>query len=177
MAIETYLIEDSEKMISEPEHLDEWTKIVGELGLEGQQKLAKPEKSPIPFIKMNSGMEHVYDLLCPNHGEVKSYSNTTIPLRVLSLIALAEREKYFSQIKIWDNNADPDPIAVGYSDDTYSSPKFIIARWGDELRSFEELKQIAKKKWIANKSIELNEKLNTIQTSAEKYFNGDWVNI
>lgn len=177
MAIETYLIEDSEKMIAEPEHLEEWTKTVEELGLDGQKGLAREDKSPVPFPMMNEGMKRVYKTLCPQQTRVKAYSNSTIPLRVLSLIALSEREKYFNKIEIWDDQESPDPIAVGYLNDSYSSPLYIIARWGDELRDFASLKKEAIAKWKERKSAEwrqkINEnqsKLNEIESQAQQYF-------
>jgi hypothetical protein len=189
MAIETYLIEDAEKFISEPEHLEEWSKLVDELELTGQRGLAHPEKSPIPFEAMKEVEQRVYNTLCPNVYEVKDYKNCTIPLRVLSLIALAEREKHFTKIRIWDDIKSPDPIAVGI---VYNDPNnewsgksyFKIGRWGDELRSFAELKQMAVKRWIEEKTLKLKENiseaqqnLENIQLKAEKHFNGDWVSI
>lgn len=185
MAIETYLIEDSEKMIAEPEHLEEWTKTVQELNLTGQQELMKEGKSPIPFNIMNTEQERVYGQLCPNQNKVKAYKNETIPLRVLSLIALAEREKYFEGIEIWDNNMKPDPIAVGIvAEGKYGRRCYLIARWGDELRAYTELKQIAMKSWIEEakrrlkeKISEANLKLQDIEGQAEKHFSGQWVSI
>jgi len=188
MAIETYLIEESEKMIAEPEHLEEWLKTVEELGLEGQKKLTKEEKSPIPFPKMRRVEYRVYETLCPNKEDVLKYSNNTIPLRVLSLIALAQREQYFVIIEIWDDHASPDPVAVGFADSSglYGENRnaFIIARWGDELRSFPELLKIAKEKWTIKNTTELKsrisdaqKKLETIQNQADKYFIGEFVFI
>lgn len=184
MAIETYMIEDADKLIAEPEQLEEWTKTVNELGLDGQISLMKQDKSPIPFAKMNETEERVYKTLCPQRTAVKSYNNGTIPLRVLSLIALSEREHYFPYIEIWDDHASPDPIAVGKSSDNYNADLYLIARWGDELRSFVELKQIAMQRWIEEKKTDLKDKISeaqnnlaNIETKAEKYFQGNWVNI
>lgn len=168
MAIETYLIEDSEKMISEPEHLDEWKKTVEELGLKGQKSLTKEDKSPCPFPLLNEGMKRVYSVLCPNKTSVKDYSNSTIPLRVLSLIALAEREHYFHKIEIWDDSENPDPIAVGYLTDSWDSPRYIIARWGDELKDFASLQKEAIKRWKTLKMIEWQEKVSELQSKIEK---------
>lgn len=177
MAIETYLIEDSEKMVAEPEHLEDWLKTIEELGLEGQKTLTKEEKSPIPFPLLNTGMERVYKTLCPTKTEIKKYSHSTIPLRVLSLIALAEREKYFNRIEIWDDNEKPDPIAVGYINGSYSSPMHIIARWGDELKDFASLKKEAMARWKEQKTAkwraeisELQAKLNNADSQCEQYF-------
>jgi len=146
MAIEVFLIEDSEKLITEPEHLEEWTKTVEELGLEGQKELAQPGKSPIPFQPMNAIMQTVYKILCPKSESVKSYKASTIPLRVLSLIALAEKEGYFKEIDIWHADDKPDPIAVGYVKGRYYTDEvFILARWGDELQDFPALEAKARK--------------------------------
>ena len=177
MAIETYLIEDSEKMISEPEHLEEWLKTVEDLGLEGQKELAKPGKSPIPFLAMNRAMERVYATLCPNKTKVHQYRNSTIPLRVLSLIALSEREKYFCKVEIWDDKEKPDPVAVGYLNDNYDSPTFLIARWGDELRDFPSLKNEAITRFRENKKRDYQAKLDSLEGDIAKYFAGDWTSF
>lgn len=180
MAIETYLIEESEKMIAEPEHLEEWQKSVEELGLEGQKQLAKPDKSPIPFPKMKSTEYRVYETLCPNKTEVKKYSSNTIPLRVLSLIALAQREEYFAGIEIWDDDTKPDPIAVGFTDaSAYAERKnyYIIARWGDELRSFVELRKMAEDRLTVEKRNDLQKRLSDLDNNICDYFNGKWVNF
>jgi len=171
MAIETFLIEDSEKMIAEPEHLEEWTKTVEELKLEGQKELVKPDKSPIPFLPMNANMRAVYKTLCPLYQDVKKYSSSTIPLRVLSLIALAQKEEYFKEIEIWHADDKPDPIAVGYIKDRYSNDgQFIIARWGDELQDFPTLE--AKAKEIYRKRVTAKVAEISIDGIVEKYFAG-----
>jgi hypothetical protein len=184
MAIETYLIEDSEKMIAEPEHLEEWNQLVEELNLDGQKTLKDGDKSPIPFPMMTTGERRVYEVLCPNKTEVKEYHNNTIPLRVLSLIALSQRENYFNEIQIWDDTAKPDPIAVGIVGDKWSGKHYIIARWGDELRAFAELKQLALVRWVEDNKAKLNEiiegaklHLATIDSLAVKHFNGEWISI
>lgn len=148
MAIETFLIEEAEKLIAEPEQIEEWTKTVEELGLKGQQELVKPEKSPIPFQPMNRRMQRVYQTLCPARIEVAKYNKSTIPLRVLSLIALAQKEEYFKEIEIWYDDKEPDPIAVGLTKSRYDDDgMFILARWGDELKDFPTLLNEAKERW------------------------------
>lgn len=178
--VEEFLVEESEKMVGELEHLDEWLSKVEELGLDGQKNLTKQDKSPIPFLIMNKSMERVYETLCPQKINVKQFADTTIPLRVLSLIALAKQEQYFHEIQIWSDNSSPDPIAVGKLTDSYNSPLYIIARWGDELRSFAELKKNAIQKCINQKTLEFkkqisefNNKLQDIDVLVEEYMNGD----
>lgn len=176
MAIETYLIEEAEKLISEPEEAEAWTKIVEEVGLEGQKQLVKPEKGPIPFIAMTKVMERVYETLCPGKEDVKKYKDSAIPMRVLSLIALSEREKYFHKIEIWSDKV-VDPVVVGYLTKEYSSPLFLIARWGDELRSFPELLQLAKERKKSQKLAEYKSKMNSIEWNIDTYFDGGWVSF
>lgn len=184
MAIETFLIEEAEALITDVELNEEWKQKVEELGLEGQKSLCNPGKSPIPFVRLKKGEERMFEELCPNRTSVKDYKEDTIPLRVLSLIALAEKEGYFGKIEIWHNYGSPDPIAVGYkknsegkADKWTNDGIFIIARWGDELRSFAELLSIAKKQWIETQKTILQEKLNAIESIANRYFKGEWVNI
>jgi len=169
MAIETFLIEEAEKLISEPEELEQWTKTVEELGLEGQRELAKPDKSPIPFQSMNKNMQAVYKILCPRRYAVKSYKSSTIPMRVLSLIALAEKEQYFKEIEIWSAEDKPDPVAVGFTGSTWSNDGvFIIARWGDELTDFATLEKRAREIFMRNVQNTL-EALD-VNTVVNKYF-------
>lgn len=178
MAIETYLIEEADALITDTETIDEWKAKVSELNLEGQQKLVNGGNSnPIPFLRITKGEQRVYEELCPLRTDVHKYSNSTIPLRVLSLIALAQKEQYFDVIEIWDNTAAPDPVAVGIKGTTYSGDVYLIARWGDELRSFAELKAIAMKQWIEKKTADLKIKLSNVENYAVQHFNGEWASI
>ncbi|WP_448510673.1 hypothetical protein [Immundisolibacter sp.] len=176
MAIEVFLIEEAE-LISNPEATDEWLQKVNELGLEGQKELAKPEKSPVPFPRLKKAEQRVYETLCPNKVEVQDYNNSTIPLKVLSLIALAEKGNYFTGIQIWDDYEKPDPIAVGYIGSQWNGDFFIIARWDDELRSFAELQNMAVKRWVEEKTADLKDKLANVEQLARKHFKGESTEI
>lgn len=177
MAIETYMIEEAESLIADPEKTDEWNKIATELNLEGQLKQVSGEgKSPIPFQKLKVGEYRVYKTLCPNSTEVHKYSNSTIPLRVLSMIALAEREKYFDEIMIWDDLKSPDPIAIGIKGTSWSEDTtYIIARWGDELRSYVELRKIALDRIKESAKNKLSKILKTVDEDVEMFLNGEYV--
>jgi hypothetical protein len=171
MAVETYLIEENSPLISEPEELDKWKELINKCGLEGQKTLVgKENKSPIPFPVMTAQMQAVYSTLCPHQTKASEYSTTAIPVRVLSMIALAVSECYFDEIYIWADDKNPDPIVVGMKKDAVQSwreTRYILARWGDELRSFPELLKIA----IERKSNELrahgNSKLNELKYKLE----------
>jgi len=158
MAIEIFFIEEMDKVITENENLDKWLDTVNELGLEGQLSLVSEGKTPIPFKRMTNIERNVYEYLCPNYENVKKYKGSAIPLRVLSLIALAEKEKYFGRIDIWYASENPDPIVVGYKCRPGQDPNdvckyvndgiYMIARWGDELKSFYELQKMAKEAYL-----------------------------
>lgn len=141
--VESFLIEEVEPLISDQVQLDEWTELVDRLDLDKQKELVTGGASPIPFVNMNAKAQRIYETLCPAKVEYKSYGKTAIPVRVLSLIALAEKEKYFKHIEIWYDDKSPDPIAIGYKDGKYTREKHMIARWGDVLRSQNELAELA----------------------------------
>jgi hypothetical protein len=111
--VETFIIEETESLIYDNEKLDDWNKHVAELGLKGQNKIVKPNKSPIPFMFVKSSMKSVFETLCPRKVNVESYDVTPIPLEILELIALSKKEDYFNNIEIWYDDKDPDPLCLG----------------------------------------------------------------
>lgn len=181
--VETYLSEELTELIHDSERNDEWKQKIESLGLEGQKNLlSAPDKSPVPFPIMNQSMQRVYETLCPNSVEIKEYSETTIPLRVLAMVALCQQENYFHKMMVWHDNKKPDPIIIGHLSDDWNSPKYLIARWGDELRSFPELKQLAVERKMEESATKIKKEINdrkgvldSIQESVNEWMNGDWV--
>lgn len=170
MAVETYLVEENSPLISEPEELDKWKELIEKCGLEGQKTLTKENKSPIPFPAMTVQMTAVYKTLCPRTTKASEYSTTAIPVRVLSMIALAVGECYFDEIEIWADDKNPDPIVVGVKKDTVQSwreTRYILARWGDELRSFPELIKLAIERKNTELRAEGSKKLNELKFKLE----------
>lgn len=184
MAVETYLEGELEELVVSPEINEEWKQKIEELGLSGQkQLLVCPTKSPIPFPHMNQAMIRTYDALCPLHEELSTFNRSTIPLRVLSIAALCKQEGYFKLIEVWSDNEKPDPILVGHKEGKYNSDdKYILARWGDELRSYIELQQIALKRKIQENRLrlenEISDRKNTleaIENKVEQWMGGGWI--
>lgn len=167
--IQKFIVEETAELIYDSDKIDEWTSKCEELGLSHQIALAKGEgKSPIPFEYMNTVSERVYETLCPKKESYKTYHKTAIPLEVLSLIALAEKEQYFEKIEIWYDDKTPDPLAVGYvKEGTYSFKKYSIARWGDVLKPFEALKEKAIEVYRNSSLISLKKKLSETQNKLE----------
>lgn len=176
--VQTFLVEESKELIYDTDKLDEWKSKCESLGLKEQLQLSEPGKSPIPFECMNTVTQRVYETLCPTKQDYKKYNKTAIPLEVLSLIALAKQENYFSEMEIWYDDKTPDPIAVGTcKDGEWSRKYYTIARWGDVLKPFEELKRMAivvfknsRRIHITRNISELNSALENIDNNTDAYF-------
>lgn len=110
---QSYLQEEVEELVLDGDALEQWERLVDELGLEGQRSTTAPKKSPNPFLRMTPSMVATFETLCPREAEYQKYSAGTIPIEALDLIALAVREKYYDRIMIrWDDKS-PDPVAIG----------------------------------------------------------------
>lgn len=114
--VETFIIEETEELIYDGEKLEQWKELTESLGLEGQKVLAKPKKSPIPFLHMKLNLENIFRCLCPQSDDIQAYNKTPIPLEILSLVALSKKEEYFDKIQIWYDDKSPDPACVGIMD-------------------------------------------------------------
>ena len=210
-AVETFIIEETASLIYDNEQLDKWNDLVKDLGLEGQTKIVKPEKSPIPFMFIKTGMKNVFKTLCPIKVEVSKYDVTPIPLEILDLVALNKRENYFKKIEIWYDDKNPDPLCVGmtcnyygYKNGTWNNSDrveretkqevediignysvyetdvklYLLGKWADVKHSFEELKEMATKRFISEKGNyyrkqikEAQRGLDDLETEAFEIFN------
>ncbi len=117
--VETFIIEETAPLIYENEQLDKWNGYVAALGLEGQTKIVKKDKSPIPFMHLKTSHEVMFKTLCPKEVDIKEYDITPIPVEILDLVALSVKEEYFDRIQIWYDDKKPDPVCVGIISDFY----------------------------------------------------------
>lgn len=173
-AIETFFIEETLSLVYDDDQLQKWNKYVDELGLTGQSAIVKTDKSPIPFMFMNTSFVRMCETLCPRKVDIKSYNCTPIPVEILDLVALSVREKYFTEIQIWYNETDKDPFCIGItkkygylvkkydtiqearekennpslSEYSYELKYYLLGRWADVKASFSQLMERAKKRWI-----------------------------
>lgn len=194
--VETFVIEETADLIYDNEQLDKWNGLVQELGLLGQTKIVKPEKSPIPFMFIKQGMENVFKTLCPRRVKAELYDITPIPVEILDLIALSKRENYFDRVEIWYDDKDPDPLCVGvtcsyygYKNGSYShtdkvdgktkqevkniignhtvfeteTKLYLLGKWADVRHSFEELKELATKRFISEKGNDYRKRIKEAQ--------------
>jgi len=111
--VETFLIEENIELLYDNDKLQKWNERVVELGLSGQTQIVKPTKSPVPFMHMKTSLREVFNTLCPAHVGIKDFNITPIPLEILDLVALSEKEQYFSNIEVWYDDKNPDPVCIG----------------------------------------------------------------
>jgi hypothetical protein len=69
---------------------------------------------------------NVFETLCPKKVEISQYSQSPIPVEILSAISLSKKESYFTKIEIWYDEKTPDPVCIGlkgywYEIDWYSN--------------------------------------------------------
>ena len=123
--VETFVIEETQELIYDNEKLDKWNELVNELGLVGQTTIISTDKSPIPFLHINTSLSNVFETLCPRKVSVEEYNLTPIPVEILSLVSLSKKENYFNKVEIWYDDKNPDPVCIGlkghfYEIDWYS---------------------------------------------------------
>lgn len=162
--VETYYVEETQSLIHNQQDLSRWSDLVTFLDLPNQANLAKEDKSPVPFLWMNSTLVSVIETLCPTKTELSAYNKTPIPIEALEVIALSKRENYFDLIEVWYDEEDKDPAIIGYIMDKAResdwmkkayAEKYLLARWADVRASFEELTKKAFDRYISRQTVSL----------------------
>jgi len=154
MEVETFEIEEAvgEVSGSAPEIEAAAVALIDSLGLEGQRELLEPSRgadtgmvSRIPYPKLDSHERAVYAALYPTKDRLDQYSAGAIPLRVLQVIEHAKKHSFFENLYVWHSKRfDPDPILVGRNGNEWDGKWYILARWGDALKPFKELAELAR---------------------------------
>lgn len=176
--VETFFVEETINLIHDNDALQKWNDKVAELGLEGQKAVVKEDKSPIPFMWMNSAIISTFNVLCPTKVDIEKYDKTPIPVELLEVVSLCKRENYFVKIKVWYNEKQKDPVIVGYTMPTdkdvdsswsldYYSQKYLIGRWADVKASLDQLVERAKKIFFQQETIRLKKEVRDRQRELE----------
>lgn len=201
--VETFLTEETIELIYDNEKLEKWNAYVEELGLEGQTKIKKSEKSPVPFMHLKQSYVNICKTLCPAEVDIKSYNITPIPVEILDLVALSVKENYFDKILVWYDDKSPDPFVVGLNHTSYYSHKddgglgtsfptyqqalnhqhengwfsrkpygvgqiyYLIGKWADVKRSWEELKEMASKRFMEQRKNEYHKAIRDAKRGLE----------
>jgi hypothetical protein len=170
--VETFVIEETAELIYDDNQLTKWNELIGELGLEGQTKIVVGKKSPIPFLHLKKSMVAVFETLCPRKVDIKEYDVTPIPVEILELAALSEREGYFSSLQIWYDDKNPDPVCVGILYEHYVRDA-ISYRRVDNTPTFKHEKEA--EKYIKENG--LSGGVSKTNWEGEKYLLGKWADV
>lgn len=142
MQIETYELEEikgseASTMAADSEAIE----LIKTLELDGQQRLTNTDTATrFPYPRMSATQVVVFGALLPHKTSLKMYSQGIIPLRVLQVAAFCKDMPQTRCLKIWHAaSVKEDPILVG-SPSEYSNEEYLLARWGDSLPPFDELK-------------------------------------
>jgi len=180
--IETFVEQDTEQLIYDVEKLDEWKEIIEELNLDGQKSLlGSDDKSPIPFMYLKTQSKIILEILCPMRIEVEKYSKSPIPIEILGLIKLSEREGYFMKIEIWYDDVNPDPVCIGISEKEKGENRYyLLGRWGAEKLDWTNLYNNAKERLIRYYEEKLTAGIEELKAAnplslAMKKLRGEWV--
>lgn len=118
--------------------------LINELNLEGQQTLTckTPEGTDraTPYREMTKEEKFVYEIVLPEHEIIETFKAHIIPLRVLQVYQHALSLGIYTTFKIWHAHEGPDPILLAKLGDEWNAPLHILARWGEVLVPFQELK-------------------------------------
>lgn len=164
--VQTYIIEETLELIYNNEKLEQWENLVKELGLKGQQEIQQPEKSPIPFLALNSTALEIISTLCPTEVEIEKYNLTPIPVEILDLVALSRKEGYFQKIEVWYDEKDKDPAVIGICGHWYESTWY-----SDYNKELKDQQFATKQEGIESGGIHIN------FHAEKKYLLGRWADV
>lgn len=96
-----------------------------------------------PYRRMSKEEQAIFSALMPNRVKLERYADGPIPLRALQVAAHARSLDFFDRgFEVWcPQPGRDDPVLVGLKKGEYSSTDiYLLARWGEELRSLDELR-------------------------------------
>jgi hypothetical protein len=143
MLVETYEAHEVEEQTIQ-DH-EECIGLIESLGLIGQKELINPDKTnKFPYRKMTAEESFVYGLLLPKNCIIEEFKESQIPLRVLQIYAHAKTLEFFTSFEVLfsPNSDEKDPVLIGkkQGNSSWEFQRFLLARWGEVLEPFEELK-------------------------------------
>lgn len=157
MQVETFeviSIDEQGGQIINEEVNEEALALIERLGLKGQMQLIRESEAGeeqvvtrVPYRAMTAEEGAVYRACFPETSALEKFRQSAIPLRVLQVAAHAA--PMFELLEVWHPKEDrDDPLLVGVRKDpeaTYRRQQFVLARWGEALVPFEELRTRARR--------------------------------
>lgn len=137
-----------------------------------------------PFPVMRKSDENMWSMICPTRSKLEDYNREVVPVRVLEVIELVQKNDLFEELSIWYDEQAPDPILVGTktldSQYPHTKTRYLLARWSNELRPLSEIREEAKQRWLRKHRHDLTVKrdkvvtaLASIELHAEAFLDGD----
>jgi hypothetical protein len=180
MQTETYEVESDLINQSELDNLinDGQTELlIEELGLGGQKTLLGKSKVRIPYRVLTFEERFVFKTLFPERSEVKAYSDGPIPLRAMEVIKTVRELDHpdLGYLEIWHPKKGlDDPILVARKS-TYSDPVYLLARWGQALLPFDQLRKLAIEKAglkVLSEIRKFRAQMTVIETDVQAFVEG-----
>lgn len=179
---------DSE--ISQLAQSAEYNERIERLGLSGQKKYTNANNCDVfPFKVGTQEQLFVFNEIFSTKSTIEDFDGELIPLEILEVYEKAKAFGRFKTVQVWSTPLAivKDPILVAIEEKKYqpdwakNDPRYkdylttdtyyyFLARWGEELLSFAELKAIAVKKWIDREMADLNKRLLSAEI-AKKHIN------
>lgn len=123
--------------------------LIETLGLQGQRELLQESNvggesvtTRNPYRRMTKEEQAIFTAIMPERTKLAQYRDGPIPLRALQVAAHAV--DLFSSVEVWHPEAGKDdPVLVGVNtpNGEYGVRElFLLARWGEELCSLDDLR-------------------------------------
>jgi hypothetical protein len=177
MEIEIYTDEVTPETIAPDEARAHHTLSEG-LGLDLQIAASKEGAAhPIPVRPLNKEEKAVYEKLFDQKASLERYSEP-IPTRVLMVIQIGVENQWWTtdQLYVRWASTTADPVLMMQDSDSWSSSHRMIARWGDALASYADLRReaarimaIELRKNAREKLRQLQDILDAPEQAAEEY--------
>ena len=121
--------------------------LIESLGLEGQKKIMSPTGTQLPYRQITAQEKLVFECLFPKKCDLTEYKDGPIPLRVMQAAAHVKSLELedLAMLQVWYPTAGKDDPVLVARKSYWQSPIYLIARWGQALLPFEELKRKATK--------------------------------
>lgn len=161
MQTETFIDVQEIEHIETEQGTEEYNQLCIDLGLENLA--VGPDTQVNGLQKMSEIERKVYSYLMPTKCTLKEYQGL-VPTRILEAYKKCKENNWLegAEVFIWTAEELDDPIMVAKM--KYNDFR-LIGRWGEELRSFAELKQIA----IENKLADLGDDIAKMRSYLRLY--------
>ncbi len=167
MQVETFEATELDERM-QPEDAAECATLAEKLGLKGQARFAGAADDGrarrIPYREMTKEERAVYGILLPARDSVENYARGPIPLRVLQVLEHARSLGIYTGFRVWHDHAAPDPVLVG---EVGYSAMHLLARWGESLEPFSQMRRRAVEKFKAAARLKLQKIARQVQADLE----------